>query len=94
MTRKLFRLALAQKICRPLPPLISQRVRTVIYPQALAFRDDYEFEVQALTGSRFTHRTSDFHGYPFSVHGYYELEELGYRLGCVRIWRSYYRNWG
>lgn len=72
MTRKPFRLALAQKICRPLPPLISQRVRTVIYPQVLAFRDDYEFEVRVLTGSRSTHRTSAFHGYPFSVHGYYE----------------------
>lgn len=72
MTRKPFRLALAQKVCRPLPPLISQRVRTVIYPQEMAFKDDYEFEVRALTGSRFRSRTSDFHGYPFSVHGYYE----------------------
>lgn len=72
MSRKPFRLALAQKVCRPLPPLISQRIRTFIYPQKCAFEDDYEFEVRALTGSRFRRRTGDFHGYPFSVHGYYE----------------------
>lgn len=72
MSGKPFRLALAQKVCRPLPPLISQRIRAFIYPQKRAFRDDYEFQVRALTGSWFRHRTSDFHGYPFSVHGYYE----------------------
>lgn len=70
--QKPFRLTLAQRLCRPLPPLIAQRLRTVIYSQNRAFEDDFEFEVNAQTGSRFRHRTSDFHAYPFSVYGYYD----------------------
>ena len=84
MSGKPFRLALAQKVCRPLPPLISQRIRTFIYPQKHAFGDDYEFQVQALTGSWFRHRTSDFHGYPFSVHGYYEWRNWTIALAVCR----------
>ena len=63
---------IAQRLCRRLPPIISARVRSVIYPQRLAFRDDLPFTVKSLSGSHFSGRTSDFHGYPFSVHGYYE----------------------
>jgi len=48
------------------------RLRSVLYPQSQAFNDDFMFTVKAQTGSRFCGCTSDFHGYPFSVHGYYE----------------------
>lgn len=70
MTSARFRLA--QLICRPLPPLIAQRWREMIYPRQMAEQDDLEFTVRAQTGSWLSGRTSDFHGYPFSVHGYYE----------------------
>lgn len=72
MSKKPFSLSLAQRICRPLPPLLAQRLRTVIYPQKQAYKDDYVFEVQAQTGSCFRHSTSDFHAYRFSVYGYFD----------------------
>lgn len=80
MPRKPFRLALAQRVCRPLPPLLAHRVRTVIYPQKQAFDDNHEFEVQSQIGSRFRHTTSDLHAYPFSVHGYYDWRSLAVAL--------------
>ena len=55
-----------------MPPIASMRIRSVVYPQKTAFQDDFRFTVWARTGSRFCGRTSDFHGYPFGVHGYYD----------------------
>lgn len=66
------RLTLAQTICRHLPPLFSQRLRPLIYSLSKAEVDDFEFIVPSQTGSPFCGRTSDFHAYPFSVHGYYD----------------------
>lgn len=83
MPKKPFRLALAQRICRPLPPLLVQRLRTVIYPQRQAFEDAYEFEVYAQTGSRFRHNTSDFHAYLFSVYGYYDWRNWAVALAIA-----------
>jgi len=85
MSMKPFRLALAQRICRPLPPPIAQVVRTSLYPRERAFQDDYEFEVRAATGSRFRHRTSEFHGYRFSVHGYFDWRNWAVALAvCAK----------
>lgn len=47
LIKKPVRLAVAQRICRPLPPLLAQRLRTIVYPEGQAFDDDYEFEVQS-----------------------------------------------
>ena len=66
------RLRLAQCLCRWLPPIISMRLRSLVYPQKIAFQDGFTFRVRAKTGSMFCGSTSDFHGYLFSVHGYYE----------------------
>jgi FkbM family methyltransferase len=68
---KPLRLSLAQGVCRNLPPIIGQRFRNLIYPFDRARADNCKFVVRAQTGSMFTSRTSDMHGYPFSVHGYY-----------------------
>jgi FkbM family methyltransferase len=38
--------------------------------------------VQALTGSQFCGRTSDFHAYPFSVHGYFYWRNWAIALAC------------
>lgn len=78
------RLRLAQLLCRGLPPLLAQRLRCLIYPATLAYRDDYEFVVRAQTGSWFCGRTSDFHAYPFSVHGYYEWRNWAAALAVCR----------
>jgi FkbM family methyltransferase len=67
-----FRRRLAAVLCRPLPPLISQRVRSAIYPLTRAITDAQQVTVTALTGSTFHTSTNDFHGYVFSVHGFYE----------------------
>jgi FkbM family methyltransferase len=64
-------LSVAQIICRYLPPILSQRIRPFIYTYKQACKDDYYFIHRAQTGSNFKSKTSDFHGYPFSVHGYY-----------------------
>lgn len=66
------RLVLAQRLCRVLPPVVSMRLGSMLYPQAQGFADDFNFIVKAQTGSHFAGRTSDFQGHPFSIHGYYE----------------------
>ena len=68
---KPWRLTIAQKICRPLPPIISQRVRSWIYPREIAAKDKYEFVENSITGSKFIGKTNDFFCHPFAVHGYY-----------------------
>lgn len=65
------RLTAAQLVCRHMPPLIGQRLRAWLYPQASAFADDYEFVTTAQTGSSFCSRTGEFHAYPFAVYGYH-----------------------
>lgn len=65
------RLSIAQIMCRYLPPILAQTVRNWVYPQALAFSDDYTYIVSSQTGSSFTSSTGDFHGHVFAVHGYF-----------------------
>jgi FkbM family methyltransferase len=79
---KPLRLAIAQRTCRILPPLLAQRLRSVVYPAAVARRDDYEFVACSQTGAFLQSRTSDVHGYPFSVHGYYEWRNWAIALAC------------
>jgi FkbM family methyltransferase len=83
MTKKPTRLTVAQKICRPLPPVISQKIRDWLYPYATARQDNYEFLVTSQTGSRLRGTTKDFHGYPFSVHGYYEWRNTAIALAIA-----------
>jgi len=78
------RLAIAQTLCRALPPIVAQRLRSLIYPRALGYEDDYPFVVRAQTGSLFTNRTSDFHAYAFSVHGYFEWRNWAIAVALCR----------
>jgi FkbM family methyltransferase len=73
---KPLRLSLAQRLCRPLPPIIARRIRLLLYSQQSAYRDDYHFTVKSQTGSPFSHTTNEFHAYPFSVYGYYDWRNL------------------
>lgn len=75
-TPKPVRFALAQLLCRPLPPLLAQRMRVLVYPYSLAMRDNYSFVGRAQTGSCLRATTRDFHGYPFSIHGYYDWRNV------------------
>src|SRR5262245_51160298 len=70
------RLTLGQLLCRPLPPLIAQRLRTYVYPLRRAYRDDFPFTVRSQTGSWFKSRTGIFQAWPFSVHGYYDWRNV------------------
>lgn len=65
-------MTLAQIACWALPPLVAARVRDAIYPQKLAYADDYEFVKRAKTGALYAGRTSDHLAYRFAVTGYYD----------------------
>jgi FkbM family methyltransferase len=80
---KSLRLYIAQKVCKRFPPLFSQRLRTFIYPIQNAVRDDYEFVVRSQTGSLLKHTTSDYHGYTFCVHGFFEWRNWAIALALV-----------
>ena len=54
------------------PPVISQKLRALLYPRRQAYLDNIPFTMKACTGGTLKSRTSEFHGYPFSIHGYYE----------------------
>lgn len=77
---KPLRFALAQIVCRKLPPILAQTVREWIYPMVMAFRDDYEFIVRGQNGSVFKVRTGILQAYPFSVQGYYD-----WRNGAIAL---------
>lgn len=74
---------MAQTLCRRLPPCVSQRLRNLIYPYEVAFRDDYHFVTRAITGSLCCGTTRDMHAYPLSVHGFYEWRNLAIALTTV-----------
>ena len=62
---------------------MAQRIRALLYPRGSAYLDDISFEVRACTGSILRSRTSEFHGYPFSIHGYYEWRLLTCALATI-----------
>ncbi len=77
------RLVVAQKACRYLPPIISQKVRSWLYSYDSAKEDDFKFVARAQTGSRLEGTTKDFHFYPFSIHGYYEWRNVAVALSLT-----------
>lgn len=77
------RLAIAQLVCRYLPPVVSERIRRVIYPLELAIKDDYQFTVRSQTGSLFRMKTSDFFAHRFCVFGYFEWKNTAIALALA-----------
>jgi FkbM family methyltransferase len=67
-----------------MPPVGAQKMRDLIYPRAAARADDYRYTVKAQTGSPFTGTTADWHGYPFSVHGYYNWRNIAIAQAVCR----------
>lgn len=64
------RLKLAAAICPLFPPILSQKVRTYLYPRNLAIRENLDFSKKSVTGSYLEGNTIDFHAQPFAVHGF------------------------
>ena len=66
-----------------LPPIISQRLRRLLYPYDLAQHDNFSCIVRAQTGSLLEGSTNDFHFYPFSIHGYYDWRNVAVALALT-----------
>lgn len=79
-----WRWRLAQAACSPFPPILAQRLRSWIFPLHCARRLACEFDRRSITGSLFSSNTADFHGYPFSVHGYFEWRNLAIAAAVTR----------
>lgn len=84
MSNKPFQLAIAQAICRNLPPIFAQRARNIIYPFAKAQQDDVHFIVKSQTGSELEYRTSEILGYTFGIHGYWDWRSLAVTIALCR----------
>ncbi len=70
------RILFAQKICKCFPPIISQRIRNFIFPLELARKYKIDFKKKSITGSYLKSNTLDFHGYNFSIHGFFEWRNV------------------
>jgi FkbM family methyltransferase len=66
------RLTIARTLLSACPPIFAQRLRGFLYSRARALHDDYSVMRLSQTGSPLRVTTSDFHGYNFAVHGYFE----------------------
>lgn len=59
-------------------------MRERVYPRRVAYRDAYAFVEKAQTGSVLAGSTADYHGYPFSVHGYFTWRHVALALAFCR----------
>jgi FkbM family methyltransferase len=66
------RFLIARQMCRFLPPLLARKVRNWLYSPGNGRYDNFEVITAAQTGSLLRVKTSDYHGYRFSVHGYHD----------------------
>jgi len=78
-------LEFARTVIPILPPLIGARVRSWIYPWRAGIRDGLTVRTKAFTGSLLECRTSDFHGCPFAVQGYFDWRNT---VICAAVWRG------
>jgi FkbM family methyltransferase len=79
-----WRLRLAQ-LTRFLPPVVAGRSARLIYPRSEGVRDSLQFQVRAVTGSRFAGTSGDFHAHRFASHGYSDWRLLAVALAlCSR----------
>lgn len=70
------RIFLARKISNLFPPLISQRLRDSIFPIDMAFKYNKEAFIKSITGSYLKCTTTDYHGYRFFIHGFFEWRNI------------------
>ncbi len=65
-----FRFALAQYLCRSLPPIIAMRLKEIIYPERLGQRDNFLFLARSQTGGWFKGSTVEMHALELGICGY------------------------
>lgn len=79
-----FGLTLAQRVCRPLPPLLAHRVRERLYTLEQAKVDNFSFVVRSQTGSIFHGQTIERHAHYFSILGYCFWRNLAVALAVCK----------
>lgn len=70
------RISLTKNICKIFPPIISQRLRSYLYPIELARKEKINFTRKSITGSYLESNTRDFHGYNFFFHGFFDWRNV------------------
>jgi len=65
-------------------PFGAGKMRTLLYSYQRGKRDDYHFETQAKTGSRFSGSTADFHAHSLAVSGYGDWRNWAIALALCR----------
>jgi len=67
---------LAKIICRILPPIIAQTIRTKIISTKEGELLALDFVKKSFTGSYFYGNTRDFHAFKFSIHGFFDWRNI------------------
>lgn len=65
-----------QILSKIVPPLISQKIRSILYPIDTAIRDNISCNKKSITGSYLKVNSSDFHGYKFFIHGFFDWRNI------------------
>ncbi|MBK5214593.1 MAG: FkbM family methyltransferase [Flavobacteriaceae bacterium] len=65
-----------QFICNIFPPILSQRIRNIIFPISVARQSNLSFSKKSITGSIFQGNISDYHSYRFAIHGFFEWRNI------------------
>lgn len=63
-------------ICGLFPPILSQVIRSRVFPLKKARKQKLDFSIKSITGSTFKGNTSDDHSYRFAVHGYFDWRNI------------------
>lgn len=69
-------LKIYQIICGVFPPVLSQVIRSKIFPLKKARKGNLNFSKVAITGSTFYGNTSDDHSYRFAIHGFFDWRNI------------------
>lgn len=75
---------IASKICKFLPPLISQKTRSYLVSIKEAEKLNLDFRRKTFTGSYFEGNTSDFHAFKMSIHGYFDWRNIVIAKECLK----------
>jgi len=78
------RYKLASKICKFLPPLISQKTRDYLINLSDGEKLNLDFRRKIFTGSYFEGNTSDFHAFKLSIHGYFDWRNVVIAKECLK----------
>jgi FkbM family methyltransferase len=78
------RLKITRLICRPLPPIIAQRLRSWIFPTEKALTARLPVRERSLFGPFLESDIHDVHGFIFAVHGYCDWRVQAVAAAVIR----------